>query len=97
MTRDEVLESLRKHRNTIRAFGVERIGLFGSFGRQEATDASDLDFVVHFSEKKFDNYVNLKFFLEALFDRKVDLVIAESIKPRLRKLILESTIYAQGL
>ena len=40
---------------------------------------------------------DLKIFLERLFDCKVDLVIADAVKPRLRKPIFEETIYAQGL
>jgi len=41
--------------------------------------------------------MDLKFFLEDLFGRRVDLVIADAVKPRLRKPILEETVYAEGL
>ena len=48
-------------------------------------------------KKTFDNYMDLKEFLEELFGCKVDLVMKDAIKPRLREPILKETIYAQGL
>jgi uncharacterized protein len=56
-----------------------------------------MDFLVEFESATFDNYFDLKFFLERLFDRPVDLVIADTIKPRIRSAILEETVYAPGL
>ena len=56
-----------------------------------------MDFLVEFEKKTFDNYMDLKFFLEDLFDRPVDLVIADAVKSRLRKPIFEGTVYATGL
>jgi len=96
MTRDEILKKLEENSETIRGFGVRRLGIFGSYARDEQTDASDMDFLVEFDEATFDNYFDLKFFLEDLFVRPVDLVFADTIKPRIRSTILEETIYAQG-
>lgn len=97
MTRDEILRKLEENRETIKGFGVRRLGIFGSYARDEQTEASDMDFVVEFDRATFDNYFDLKFFLEDLFGRKVDLVIKDTIKPRIRSSILEETVYAQGL
>ena len=47
--------------------------------------------------KTFDNYMDLKFFLEDLFNCKVDLVIVETIKPELKSHILENVKYATGV
>ncbi len=55
-----------------------------------------MDFLVKFENATFDNYFDLKFFLEDLFGRPVDLVFADTIKPRIRSTILKETIYAQG-
>ena len=96
-SRDEVLKILQEHREKIRGFGVRRLGLFGSCARGEATETSDLDFVVEFEKKSFDAYMDLKAFLEELFQRRVDLVIADAIKPRLRGIILEEAVHAPGL
>jgi len=92
----QILQALTRQGSSIRAFGARRLGLFGSQARGEATDSSDLDFVVDFEPgaKTFDNYMDLKAFLEDLFGQPVDLVISEVIKPRLREAILRETIYA---
>jgi uncharacterized protein len=97
MNCDEILRRLEENRETIRGFGVRRLGIFGSYARNEQREASDMDFLVEFERKTFDNYMDLKFFLEGLFGRRVDLVIADAVKPRLRRPIFEETVYAEGL
>jgi predicted nucleotidyltransferase len=78
---------------------VHRIGLFGSFVRDEQTDKSDMDILVEFEEGKesFDNYMSLLFFLEKLFSKKVDLVISGNVREELKKEILGSVMYASKL
>ena len=91
-TREQILRTLAANRDAIRGFGVRRLGLFGSVARGEETGESDLDFVVEFERKSFDGYMDLKAYLETIFGRSVDLVIAEAIKPRLRGPILEEAV-----
>jgi predicted nucleotidyltransferase len=95
--RDEVLRIIEENKNTLRRFGVTRLGLFGSVARGEQTGGSDLDFVVEFETKSFDAYMDLKAFLEQLFGVEVDLVLSDVIKPRIRKAILSEAVYASGL
>jgi uncharacterized protein len=97
MGRDKVLEILERNRETIRTYGVRRLGLFGSCARGESGPDSDLDFVVEFDNKSFDGYMAVKDFLEALFDCRVDLVIESAIKPRLREVIPREAVHATGL
>jgi predicted nucleotidyltransferase len=94
-----VLQLLTDQQARLRAWGVRRLGLFGSVARDQVRPGSDLDFVVEFEPgwKTFDNYMDLKEFLERLFERRVDLVTSEGIKPQLRDRILSETIYAPGL
>jgi uncharacterized protein len=96
-TRDQVLRVLGSNREKIRGFGVRRIGLFGSTVRNEASGSSDLDFVVELEKKSFDQYMDLKIYLEGLFGCKVDVVLADAIKPRLRASIMQEVVYAPGL
>ena len=99
-TRDgkqEILKALAANEEKIRGFGVRSLSLFGSSVRGEDTSESDLEFVVEFEKKSFDSYMDLKLFLEELFDRPVDLVLADGIKPRLRAAILREAIHAPGL
>jgi predicted nucleotidyltransferase len=94
---ENIMATLQSNLDTLRRHKVRKLGLFGSAARSEEGGQSDLDFLVEFEEKSFDNYMDLKFFLEELFGRKVDLVIEDSIKPALRAKILKEAIYAPGL
>lgn len=96
-SREDILRVLAENRETIRGFGVRRLGLFGSCARNEAIESSDLDFVVEFERKSFDAYMDLKAYLEDLFGRTVDLVLADTVKPRLRTVVLEEAVHAPGL
>ncbi len=90
----EILKIIEENRETIKGFGVRSLGLFGSAARGEATDTSDLDFVVEMENETFDSYMDVKEFLEKLFGCKVDLVMNDAIKPRLREPILKEKVYS---
>jgi len=94
-----ILRKINDNMDEIRRFGIGKIGLFGSYIKDEQKTGSDIDILVEFKEdmKTFDNYMDLKFFLKDLFDSKVDLVIAEALKPDLKPYILESVKYATGI
>lgn len=83
-----VSAELEKHHAQLRAFGVVQLSVFGSAARNEATQASDIDFLVDLEPKTFRNYMGLKLFLEDLFGCPVDLVTREGLKPLLRQEIL---------
>ena len=97
-TSSEIMRMLKSNLDNIKKFHVSKIGLFGSFAREEQNDTSDVDILVEFEDghENFDNYMDLKFYLEELFERKVDVVIFNSIKPSLRSGIMRSVIYAKG-
>jgi predicted nucleotidyltransferase len=93
----DALALLRKNEQIVKErFGVEEIGIFGSFARGEERPDSDIDVLVVFAKgrKTFENYMDCRFFLEELFGRKVDLVMKEAIKERLKGPILREVIYA---
>lgn len=96
---EKLLAKLEEHRVTIKKYGVKKIGLFGSYLRNEQKSNSDIDILVEFEKGKitFDNYMDLKFFLEDLFKCQVDLVMQESIKPDLKPYILGSVKYATSV
>jgi len=76
-------------------FKVIEIGIFGSFVRGEETLTSDIDILVDFEQegKTFDNYIELKYFLEELLGIKVDLVMKGALKQELIDIILKETVY----
>ena len=94
-TKEHVLSLLQEHQPQIRAFGVRRLGLFGSFvcGRQR--HESDVDILVEFEPgyKTFDTFMQLAFFLEALFGRRVELLTPESLSPYIGPHILREMEY----
>jgi predicted nucleotidyltransferase len=77
-------------------FYVKKIGIFGSIVRNKQTKNSDIDILVEFEKghKDFFNYMRLKYYLEELLDRRVDLVIKEAVKAQLRERILDEVVYA---
>ena len=76
-----LLEGLKLHSKEIKSYGVKSIGLFGSFVRNTATEKSDIDLLVEFEprQKTFDNFMELSFFLEQLFGRKIEIVTPQSL------------------
>ena len=93
---EEIKSRLAEQRAEIRkAFHVKKIGIFGSFVREKQTKRSDVDILVEFKKghKDFFNYMRLKYYLEASLDRKVDLVIKDAVKPRLKTRIFDEVVY----
>jgi len=88
---------LRQHEPIIKKqFGVAKIGIFGSFIRGEERPDSDVDVLITFrkGQKTFENYMDCKFYLEDLFERRVDLVMKSTIKTRFKSNILSEIVYA---
>ena len=89
-----ILRLLKQNAEGIKSFSVKRIGLFGSFNKEIQKRGSDIDFLVVFENPTFDNYMGLRFFLEKLFHRKIDLVTEKNLKPAL-KYITQEAVYAE--
>lgn len=91
-----IKEILGKNNTYIKeAFYVNEIGIFGSFSKGEQKDRSDIDILVEFEKghKGFFNYARLKYYLEELLGKEVDLVIKGAVKPRLRERIFSEIEY----
>ena len=95
ITKDRIIQNLQKHQNQLKEFGVNQLGVFGSVVTGNFKENSDLDiFVVFDSDKKnFRNFMELSFFLEDLFERKIDLVTPESLSPHFGSKILREVEY----
>ena len=92
--RAEVIAAISAHREDIAPrFGVRSLSLFGSVARDEAGPNSDVDLVVEFEgPTTFDAHMGLLVFLEDLLGRRVDVVTAKGLKPRLRPLIEQDLV-----
>lgn len=80
-SKQDLLDTLFLHSVAIKAFGVNHLGIFGSFCKGTHTESSDVDLLVDFdpTKKSFDNFMDLSFFLEEILGRKVEIVTPESL------------------
>ena len=78
-------------------FTLRRIALFGSHLLGKPTESSDIDLPIELDSPSFDHYMELKFYLEDLFGCQVDLVSADTHKPRIKPLMLASAVSASRL
>ena len=94
-TKEKALSLIEEHRDKIKALGVKKLGLFGSFVHEEQGAESDIDLLVEFEwgKKTFDNFIQLSFFLEDLFKRRVELVTPESLSPYIGPHIMNEVEY----
>ncbi len=74
-------------------YDVCHLSLFGSVARNQAGSRSDIDLLVEFNKPSFDNFMDLKFFLEDTLHTKVDLVTKDALKPQLKSFIEKESIH----
>lgn len=95
--RDKILSFLEQRKSELFSeYQLIRIGLFGSFARNEATEDSDIDLLVEFepdTENLSEKKSRIKSLLEKQFNREVDICREKYIKPYFKSQILESAIY----
>jgi uncharacterized protein len=94
MQRDQALEILSSHLEEIRQrFDVDSLALFGSVVRGQADAESDLDILVEYAKTPgLFGFLDLKEYLENLFNRPVDLVTVNALKKQLREKILAEAV-----
>ncbi|SFV63528.1 Nucleotidyltransferase [hydrothermal vent metagenome] len=93
MTKEYILEFLRDNKKLLKEnYNVTKIGLFGSYSRDEAGENSDIDLLVEMPSS-FDTYYDFKEFLEAKFNKKIDLGYEKTLRPFIKKSIIEDIIY----
>ena len=82
-SREEVIGRLTSAEAKVRALGVRRLALFGSFVRGEAGAGSDVDVLVEFDpeRKTYDRFLELCELLEQLLERPVDVVTTQALSP----------------
>ena len=93
LNKELILTFLKENKQQLKdKYQINKIGLFGSFARDEETDISDVDILVDMPSS-FDNYFDLKYFLEENFHRDVDLGKENQLRLLLKKQILKEIIY----
>ena len=91
----EVLSVLRQHLPELAAhYGVQRLGVFGSYARGTQRRGSDLDLLVELDERPLTllDFIELQHHIEDLLGMKVDLVEREALRPHIGPHILEELV-----
>jgi uncharacterized protein len=98
-TKDQILTFLFQNKKLLQdKFHIVRIGLFGSYARDEQNINSDIDFLVEFEDNTqnlFELKIQIREFFKSNLGTEVDICREKYIKTRLKKSILEETVYAQ--
>lgn len=87
ITRQDVVDLLSGIRTDLATrYHVRRIGLFGSVGRNQNSEKSDIDILIDFETgfSTMRNYMNLQRYLQGIFPRKIDLVTYGSLSPYIK-------------
>lgn len=75
-------------------YHVKRLGVFGSFARDDQTPGSDIDIIVEFeSSIGFFDFIRLENFLSEILGKQVDLITEKALKPVIKEDVLKETIY----
>ncbi|MFO8037562.1 MAG: nucleotidyltransferase family protein [Anaerolineales bacterium] len=84
-SRTGIHKRIQEIQGELKSLGVKSLSLFGSASRGEASQKSDLDFLIDFeSPYTFDRYMEVKILLEDLFDCDVDLVTPDAVRPEMK-------------
>ncbi len=91
----ELIAKILSHQEKIRSYGVSRMGIFGSFARDEAKETSDVDFFVEMPReyKTLKNFSSLYDFLTSLTGRKIEIVTPQSLSKYMGPYILKEVEY----
>ena len=96
-TKNEILNFLKSNQSYIRShFHITKIGLFGSFSKDEQREDSDVDILIELDKSVqniYDTKHSLALYLSQAFERKVDIAREKYLKPYAKKSILKDTIY----
>lgn len=93
--KEELLKTLLAHRNEIKKHGIKKLGVFGSFSKDQVNEESDVDFLVEFEsgKKNYNNFFQLAELLEHLCQRKIELLTSESLSPYFKAAINKEVEY----
>ena len=96
-SKEYILSEMKQQKRELQNLGIVRIGLFGSYVREEQSEKSDIDILIEFEPEKenFDNYMSVYDILENLFiNEKIEIVTKNGLSPYIGPQILKEVIYA---
>jgi predicted nucleotidyltransferase len=95
LTRDEVVEKLKVHREELKTFGVKSIWVFGSVARGDAQPGSDVDLLVDLDDEvSLFGFIRLRRRLRELLGVRVDLTTEDALRDSMRETVLAEAVRA---
>ena len=92
-TADSILEFLQANFDELKAMGVTKIGLFGSYVRGEQAPDSDIDFLFSMPNMTWTSWMDVWNFLETELGTRVDLVPEKDLRPELQPTVMAEVRY----
>lgn len=95
MNKHQIIETIKTEKPFLKEkFGVEEIALFGSYARGDEQPESDIDILVKLNSRSLSAYFGLLDFLEAKFNRKIDLITKhKNLSERFLHFVNQDLIY----
>jgi predicted nucleotidyltransferase len=87
MERDEAMDRLKAHESALRRLGVQRLYLFGSTARGDATASSDVDLFFDYEKGKFGLFelMEVKDYAASILGRPADIMTRDSLHKAIRQ------------
>ncbi len=96
MNKSEIFTTLKKNRKLLHDYGILKIGLFGSYVHETATEESDIDLLVLADDKmSLLKFTELEYELTNILHRKIDLVSINGISKYIKPTILREVEYVE--
>lgn len=95
-TKDNILNTLKAHKQELSQLGIRKVGLFGSYLRNEQSPKSDIDLLIDFEpeNENFDNFMAVYDLFELLFKNEhVEVVTTNGLSPYIGPKILKEVQY----
>ena len=95
-TKDYILNTIKIHKADLTKFGIQNVGLFGSYARDEQSKNSDIDILIDFypDKESYDNYMAVYDYFEKLFkNEKVEIVTKNGLSPYIGPKVLKEVMY----
>jgi predicted nucleotidyltransferase len=95
-SKESIVSALMSAKKELETLGVRKLGLFGSFSRNEQTAESDIDLLIDFVPEKenYDNFMAVCDLFERLFSQqKIEVVTTNGLSPYIGPRILSEVQY----
>lgn len=93
----DVLHTIAQQKSALSAYGLRRVGVFGSFVRRQEKNTSDIDILLDFlpEKKTYKNFFASTNFLEQILKRPVDAVTLQGLNPYIKPRVDQEVSYVQ--